>query len=177
MFDFTDEEVNTPLFSPVKSPSSKCFSKTAEVKDAHRDPEESSVDSSKSEDLSPVLRVDKRRCVEGSSTTKDKITNEMKEKFRSCTANKPVPFDAALSIPKEVSKKKKNKKVVAKASSKPLPQKIKKVIVTPAELSKRTFYTMDRMQPMTEGIIDDEVGCNDWFRDLAHRQVTLSFYS
>ena len=175
MFDFTDEEVNTPVFSPVKSPSSKCFSKTVEVKDAHRDPEESSVDSSKSKDLSPVLRVDKRRGVEGSS--KDKITKEMKKKSRSCTATKLVPFDAALSIPKEGPKKKKNKKVVEKASSKLLPQKIKKVIVTPAELSVRTFYTMDRMQPMTEGIIDDEVGCNDWFRDLAHRQVTLSFYS
>ncbi len=163
ILDFAENEaaVNTVIFSPVKqTKSSKCSLKSSKVKEAHCDPEESS----ESEGLSPELRHDKQPV---------EITKATGKKFRSCKATKLVPFDAALSIPKEVAKKKK-KKIVPKESSKSTASKIKKVIVTPVDLSERTFYTMDRIQPMTEGIVDDEVGCNDWFRDLAHRQVTFS---
>jgi hypothetical protein len=53
----------------------------------------------------------------------------------------------------------------------PKPSKVTKIKVKPVELSERTLFTQDGVQPMVGEICDDEIGSLDWSKQLSHRQV------
>jgi len=46
-----------------------------------------------------------------------------------------------------------------------------KVKVTAAEMTRRKFFTQDRIQEMPDDYVDDEEGSTTWLKQLHHLQV------
>ena len=49
--------------------------------------------------------------------------------------------------------------------------KRKKIVVTPAAIGEREFFTQDKIQLMTDPDLNDEEGSTEWLRQLGRRQV------
>ena len=73
-----------------------------------------------------------------------------------------LPSSVDVTIPK-----KKRKETTAKMEE----LKRKKIVVTPAALGEREFFTQDKIQLMTDPDLNDEEGSTEWLRQLGRRQV------
>ena len=131
--------------------------------------ETKSAASTEGEQVSPIRGSDKKR---------------KHEKRRSRPVKPPAAQTAVASssgVHQKSSTKQKKGKGSSKAAETSKTSKAaaihpKKVVVTPTAPSERTFYTQERLQAFSGQNFDDEEGSTEWFKILAHKQVSSTHF-